>query len=46
MLVLAHPMGLRPQAAALIGIAAGMMFNFVTSRYLVFRMSHVRPKNG
>jgi dolichol-phosphate mannosyltransferase len=44
--VLAHPMGLRPQTAALIGIAAGTLFNFVTSRYLVFRMSHVRPKNG
>ncbi|HET9371913.1 MAG TPA: glycosyltransferase family 2 protein [Vicinamibacterales bacterium] len=46
MFMLSHPMGMRPQAAALIGIAAGTLFNFVTSRYLVFRMSHVRPRNG
>jgi dolichol-phosphate mannosyltransferase len=32
----------RPQAAALLGIAAGTAFNFLTSRYLVFRMKHVR----
>ena len=46
MFMLSHPMGMRPQAAALVGIAAGTLFNFVTSRYLVFRMSHVRPRNG
>jgi putative flippase GtrA len=32
-----------PQAAALIGIAAGTLLNFIGSRYLVFRMAHVRP---
>jgi dolichol-phosphate mannosyltransferase len=30
------------QAAALAGVAAGTLFNFVTSRYLVFRASHIR----
>jgi hypothetical protein len=30
----------------LIGIAAGTLFNFVTSRYLVFRMAHVRPRSN
>jgi dolichol-phosphate mannosyltransferase len=34
---------LRPQVAALVGIAAATMFNFVASRYLVFRSSHIRP---
>jgi len=34
--------GAPPQVAALVGIAAGTAFNFLTSRYLVFRMSHVR----
>jgi putative flippase GtrA len=34
--------GLRPQLAALIGIAVGTAFNFAASRYLVFRASHVR----
>jgi dolichol-phosphate mannosyltransferase len=33
----------RPQAAALAGIAIGTLSNFVASRYLVFRMSHIRP---
>jgi dolichol-phosphate mannosyltransferase len=33
---------LRPQIAALIGIAAGTTLNFVASRYLVFRAHHVR----
>jgi len=32
----------RPQAASLIGIAAGTAFNFAASRYLVFRTSHIR----
>jgi dolichol-phosphate mannosyltransferase len=34
---------LRPQLAALVGIAAATAFNFVASRYLVFRLSHIRP---
>ena len=34
---------LRPQLAALVGIAAATAFNFVASRYLVFRSSHIRP---
>ena len=37
--------GLRPQMAALVGIAAATAFNFVASRYLVFRVSHIR-KSG
>ena len=41
---LGRGMGMRPQVAALLGIAAGTMFNFVASRYLVFRTSHIRPK--
>lgn len=36
--------GLRPQMAALIGIAAGLSFNFLASRYLVFRARRVRPR--
>ncbi len=32
----------RPQAASLIGIAAGTAFNFAASRYLIFRTSHIR----
>jgi putative flippase GtrA len=35
--------GLRAQLAALVGIAAATAFNFVASRYLVFRSSHFRP---
>jgi putative flippase GtrA len=34
------------QVAALAGIAAGTLFNFVTSRYLVFRTAHVRSRSG
>ena len=34
---------LPPQFAALVGIAAATAFNFVASRYLVFRSSHIRP---
>jgi dolichol-phosphate mannosyltransferase len=41
---LGREMEMRPQFAALLGIAAGTMFNFVASRYLVFRTSHIRPK--
>lgn len=38
----------RPQLAALIGIAVGTAFNFVASRYLVFRASYIRanPPDG
>jgi dolichol-phosphate mannosyltransferase len=43
LLVLAQLTGARPQTAAAIGIAAGTSFNFITSRYLVFRLSHIRP---
>jgi dolichol-phosphate mannosyltransferase len=42
-LVLSRFPGLRPQGAALPGIAVGTAFNFLASRYLVFRASHVRP---
>jgi dolichol-phosphate mannosyltransferase len=35
--------GFRPQLAALVGIAAATVFNFIASRYLVFRSSHIRP---
>jgi dolichol-phosphate mannosyltransferase len=31
------------QIAALFGIAAATAFNFIASRYLVFRSSHIRP---
>jgi putative flippase GtrA len=37
---------LRAQLAALVGIAAATAFNFVASRYLVFRSSHIRPPRG
>jgi dolichol-phosphate mannosyltransferase len=40
--ILARWPSIRPQAGALAGIAAGMLFNFIASRYLVFRMSHVK----
>jgi dolichol-phosphate mannosyltransferase len=36
---------LRPQLAAVLGIAIGTGFNFAASRYLVFRAQHVRPKH-
>jgi dolichol-phosphate mannosyltransferase len=34
---------LPPQPAALFGIAAATAFNFIASRYLVFRSLHIRP---
>jgi dolichol-phosphate mannosyltransferase len=37
---------LPPQVAAVAGIAVGTTFNFVASRYLVFRQSHIRPMTG
>lgn len=40
--VLARFHGVAPQLAALGGIALGTGFNFVSSRYLVFRSAHVR----
>jgi len=40
--LLARLAGLRPQTAAVAGIAAGTAFNFLTSRFLVFRLSYVR----
>ena len=41
--VMGPAIGARPQPAALAGIAAATAFNFVASRYLVFRSSHIRP---
>jgi dolichol-phosphate mannosyltransferase len=41
--LLKHVPTLPPQAAALAGIAVGTGLNFVASRYLVFRSTHVRP---
>lgn len=38
-----EPFGLQPQLAALAGIAFATAFNFIASRYLVFRSRHVRP---
>jgi dolichol-phosphate mannosyltransferase len=35
---------LRTQTGALVGIAAGTLFNFVSSRYLVFRRSYIRQR--
>lgn len=46
LLVLERVGGVRPQIAALVGIAAGTAFNFLASRYLVFRQSHVRRASG
>jgi dolichol-phosphate mannosyltransferase len=43
-LVLSRAPGMRPQLAALIGIIVGTSLNFVASRYLVFRSSHVRAR--
>lgn len=37
--------GFYPQLAALVGIAAGTLLNFVASRYFVFRLSHIRSRN-
>jgi dolichol-phosphate mannosyltransferase len=39
---LRHLPSWRPQAASLIGIAAGTAFNFAASRYLIFRTSLIR----
>lgn len=37
---------LPPQLAALGGIVAGAVFNFVASRFVAFRAAHVRPRGG
>jgi dolichol-phosphate mannosyltransferase len=42
LLLLRRLPGARPQLAALGGIAVGTLFNFVASRYLVFRSAHIR----
>jgi dolichol-phosphate mannosyltransferase len=36
---------MRAQFAALVGIVAATAFNFLASRYLVFRSSHIRPRS-
>jgi putative flippase GtrA len=41
-LVLLRVTTLSPQACALFGIAAGMGFNFLASRYFAFRAVHVK----
>lgn len=46
LLLLTRLPALPPQMAALGGIAAGTAFNFVASRYLVFRRSHIRAVAG
>ena len=46
LLLMGKDFSLRPQIAALVGIAAATAFNFVASRYLVFRSSHIRPSVG
>jgi dolichol-phosphate mannosyltransferase len=43
--LLARVPTMRPQAAALVGIAVGTLLNFVASRYLVFRAEHVRVED-
>lgn len=42
MVILGIATGIAPQLAAFAGIVAGTGFNFVASRYLVFRARHVR----
>ena len=44
--VLARAPAMRPQLAALIGIVVGTAFNFLASRYLVFRTAHIRRRSG
>jgi len=36
--------GVRPELAALLGVAAGAAFNLVASRYLAWRAAHVRAR--
>jgi dolichol-phosphate mannosyltransferase len=42
LVVMSRAPGLAPQLAALAGIGVGTLFNFIASRYLVFRTTHVR----
>ena len=44
--LLARAPRLPPQVAALIGIGVATAFNFLASRYLVFRSQHIRPDAG
>ena len=44
--VLTRAPAMRPQLAALIGIVVGTAFNFLASRYLVFRTAHIRRRSG
>ncbi len=44
--ILARAPALPPQLAALVGVAVGTLFNFLASRYLVFRSLHVRARGG
>ena len=44
LLLMGKTFQLRPQLAALVGIVAATAFNFIASRYLVFRSSHIRPR--
>ena len=44
--VLRRASAMPPQLAALIGIAVGTAFNFVASRYMVFRAKHVRGERS
>mgnify|MGYP003880201435 CR=1 FL=1 len=44
LLLMGKSFGFRPQLAALVGIAAATTFNFMASRYLVFRSAHIRPR--
>ena len=44
--VLARAPAMRPQLAALIGIVVGTAFNFLASRYMVFRTAHIRRRSG
>ena len=44
--VLARAPAMRPQVAALIGIVIGTAFNFLASRYMVFRTAHIRRRSG
>jgi dolichol-phosphate mannosyltransferase len=43
LVLIGRAFGWPPQLAALVGIAAATAFNFIASRYLVFRSSHIRP---
>ncbi len=46
LLFMGKAFSMRPQLAALVGIAAATAFNFMASRYLVFRSSHIRPPSA